>query len=536
MAISSRKVRLDGTAKVVFFFLGALFLIVGLSSVNQFTRGSSLLPLTAWAVSGMERIGITDPAGSTTDAVLYAARGEYESFQIGVQASQGGLTNVNVSVSDLLGSNGQIIPSTNITLYREHYVYVNNPSPDRGGTNKPLGEGWYADGLIPFTAPFNVEAGRNQPIWVDIFVPRNTPADQYSGTYTVTSDQGMVISRINLRVWNFELPLKPSLSSAFLVYGDQTKQAAEEILKHKLNPQFNSNSKPELERELIDQWGLKSVNLGFWSGAQNDNCQMSPPPSVADIQAEAALHQPDLFKYTYSADEIDRCTNLYASMKQWGRVIHEAGASNLVVMAPVPELYDDGSGTGRSAIDIWVVLPNMYEESADRISEVRQKGDQVWSYNALVQDGYSPKWQIDFTPINFRIQPGFISQSLGLTGLLYWRIDLWTTDPWNNINTFFNRNENNRPYPGEGMLVYPGAQVGVEGIVPSMRLKWLREGVEDYEYVEIMKRLGQAGRAIEISRSVGSDWYNWTKDPNVLESVRRQLGEEIEGIYASKVR
>ena len=49
------------------------------------------------------------------------------------------------------------------------------------------------------------------------------------------------------------------------------------------------------------------------------------------------------------------------------------------------------------------------------------KGDSLWSYNTLVQDPYSPKWEIDFDPINFRIQPGFISQSLGPTGMLYWR-------------------------------------------------------------------------------------------------------------------
>ncbi len=40
--------------------------------------------------------------------------------------------------------------------------------------------------------------------------------------------------------------------------------------------------------------------------------------------------------------------------------MHAAGIANLVTMTPTPELLDDGSGTGRSAIDIWVVLPVMY--------------------------------------------------------------------------------------------------------------------------------------------------------------------------------
>lgn len=113
---------------------------------------------------------------------------------------------------------------------------------------------------------------------------------------------------------------------------------------------------------------------------------------------------------------------------------------------------------------------------------------------------------------HFRIQPGFLSQSLGLTGLLYWRVNLWTRDPWNNIHTFFVKNDNNRPYPGDGMLVYPGEQVGVKGVVPSMRLRCLREGVEDYEYIEILKHLGQNDRALKVSKLVGRDWRNWTQD------------------------
>ena len=62
------------------------------------------------------------------------------------------------------------------------------------------------------------------------------------------------------------------------------------------------------------------------------------------------------------------------------------------------------------------------------------------------------------------------------------------------------------------MLVYPGQPVGVKGVVASMRLKWLRDGVEDYDYVQILKDLGKADLALQISRSVGPDWTNWTRD------------------------
>ncbi len=211
--------------------------------------------------------------------------------------------------------------------------------------------------------------------------------------------------------------------------------------------------------------------------------------------------------------------------------MHQAGINNLISMSPTPALYNDGSGTGRSAVDIWVLLPLMYNKSKSEVDHVLKKGDAVWSYNTLVQDPYSPKWLIDFDPINFRIQPGFINQSLNLTGMLYWRIDRWTSDPWNNINNKGTYSSNN--FPGEGMLVYPGKQVGVEGVVASMRLKWVRDGVEDYEYMQMLKNLGKGELAMKIARSVGPDWTNWTRDRAALDSARQQLGQAISDIMSS---
>jgi hypothetical protein len=299
-----------------------------------------------------------------------------------------------------------------------------------------------------------------------------------------------------------------------------------EVLKHKLMP---LRVNPAHQRELIDKWGLNSLILPFWSKTDVNKCPIDLPPSVDEIRKVAANNQSDLFLYARYADEIDKCSNRMELVKQWARNFHKAGISTAIATTPTPALYDDGSGTRRSAVDIWVVLPIMYDTALKQISEVLQKGDKVWFYNALTQDGYSPKWQIDFDPINYRIPHGFINQSLGLTGVLYWAVDFWTKDPWYNVQTYSTYSTNGKNYyPGEGMLVYPGKQVGITGVVPSMRLKWVREGVEDYEYIEILKRLGRKDWALRVSRSVGLDWKNWTRDPDILESARRQLGEEIE--------
>jgi hypothetical protein len=490
----------------------------------------------------MHRVGMTDAASGNSAASLAAARGEYESFQIVVNGGAKGLNNVNVAVSDLRKADGETIPRSSLTLYREKYQQVTSSSPNWKGSNQPMGPGWYADALIPFTdpetgkplsgariaaVPFSVKPGNNQPVWVDVLVPRTAGAGQYSGTYTVTSDQGETTGSISLRVWNFTLPTAPALKSSFLFFQAGSPAAQRELLRNKVQPLATSPS----DQEALKQIGLNAVNVGPFSGADIGRCGMSPAPSAGQFKSMAAAQKPGLMLYNYSADEIGHCANLYPTIKQWANNMHQAGIKNLISMSPTPALYDDGSGTGRSAVDIWVLLPVMYNNSKARVAEVMKKGDDVWSYNTLVQDAYSPKWEIDFSPVDFRIQPGFISQSLNLTGMLYWRVDKWPSNAWDNVNNAGTYSSSN--YPGEGMLVYPGEPVGVKGVVASMRLKWLRDGVEDYDYVQILKKLGKEDLAMQISRSVGPDWTNWTRDAGAIESARKKLGETIDQLMSA---
>ena len=504
----------------------------------------SLMPLTVlaqpkvWVTSSMQRTGPSDAAGSGTLAQLYAGKGEAESFQVVVQAPASGLSNVNFSVSSLSGPAGATIPASAFSLFREQYVYVDKSSVNWNGTNQPLGAGWYPDGLIPFTdpvsgapikgaqieaVPFSLNAARNQPIWVDLLVPRTATPGTYTGTFTVTSDQGNVTGTIAVTVWHFTLPVKSALKSSFLFWTADSLDSERELLRNRISP---IRTDPRNQSTLMPM-GLQTVALPFYSGAAAGYCSMSAPPSLADLRASSAQQDPSLTQFVYSVDEVGNCTSLYPQIKQWGNVIHQAGLSNLATIPPIPALFDDGSGTGRSAIDIWTIMGLSY--NAANVRAALDKGDSVWSYTALVQDGFSPKWQIDFAPVNYRIQPGFISQSLGLSGILYWRTDYWSADPWNQVNNTGQFSSNN--YPGEGMLVYPGYQVGIAGVAPSMRLKWIRDGVDDYDYVALLKAAGQTTLAMNLSTSVASDWSTWTRDPDALASVRMQLGQALDQAY-----
>jgi hypothetical protein len=368
-----------------------------------------------------------------------------------------------------------------------------------------------------------------------VFVPYEASADQYSGQLTIATGEGRAVVPFSLRVWNFALPRQPSLKSSFAFWGNANRPAVEELMRNRIMPQKLSFVVckdvicPELvglERDLAQKFGVSDTDSGMWSGADRRNCTMRPAPSAAEFRKISSAHLPGVYLFNYTADEVEGCSSLFPILKIWAQNMHTAGLRNLVVMVPNPALYHEAPTSKRPAVDIWGVLPRGYDLARNRIQEALSQGSEIWSYNAVVQDPYSPKWEIDFAPINYRIQPGFLSQSLGLTGMLYWRVDRWSSDPWKEVNNSGTFSSNN--YPGEGMLVYPGQQAGISGVVASMRLKQLRDGVQDYEYIEKLKQLGHGDRALEIARSIARDWSHWTQNNDKLIEAREHLGEEID--------
>jgi hypothetical protein len=512
-----------------------------------------------WTMPPLERITPDREASShRANIQMSAAKGEWESAQIAVRASGWDLKNINLSISDLQGAKGKIAKS-NITLDREHFASVkhSNVSACLGGSPDrcSLGDGIYPDGLIPFKHPdtgadlqgnlraahYNLAAGKNAVYWLDVFVPRGTSAGMYQGKVKVTSDRGNVSVPISLKVWNFTLPLQPSLKTAFQIWTVRNKSNELELLKHRLNPTYPLN--PQDESGYAKSHGMNIVGDQGAGDASVmwGTCEVSPlraAPPVAKFREIAARHPAKMPTFIYSADEVEResCPNMTTKvspiLRQWGRNIHQAGLKHLAVMPPDSSLYDDG--TGRSAVDIWVVSARTHRPHQAEVDYVRshRKGE-VWSYSAMALDNYSPKWLIDYPLIDYRVHAGFINASLGMTGLLYWRVDDWQmTDPWDHPN----HQIKNQLYPGDGMLFYPGDRVGLtkDRMIPSMRVKALRDGVEDYEYVQILKQLGKGKLALELSKTAGADWQNWTLDPQVLAATRIKLGNEIERLQKKK--
>jgi Domain of unknown function (DUF4091) len=487
------------------------------------------------AVSSLAQIRLGDPILPPTLTTLHAAKNETESFQLVVRAPQGGLSNVRVSITTFQNETGDTLSAP--TLYREHYVYAHSVKRDYykrdtyTASNVPQVAGWYADALIPFEVdnpnarfqgqPFTVAKFQNQPIWIDVDVPSEAQAGLYQSTYTVSSDQGEVTGTMMLEVWDFTLPKSISLDSSFLVWKENTKEMYVELLKHKLMPDYVES---EFQAELIENWGLRLQRLGFVGGASYQDCTMNPPPSVAELQEAAQEQDQRLSLYIYPADEISDCAKLNDTMKAWSRNAHEAGVKNLVTMFPRAELLDNGAG--QPAVDIWVIYAAqlMNEWDLETIKEVLSRGNEVWSYTALAGEPHAPQWAVNYSAFDFRLLPGLINLRYDMTGLLYWRVDNWSEDPWTTLQAPSDPSN----YPaGEGMLLYPGEAVGINGVAPSIRLKWLRDGAEDYEYGQLLKEQGKQAVLDATVQGAVEDWYHWTKDINVLEKTREEMARAI---------
>jgi len=72
-----------------------------------------------------------------------------------------------------------------------------------------------------------VAAGQNQPYWIDISVPHgatNSPSGIYTGSISITADQGSATIPVTLTVWNFELPVQPSELSLWTLWSPRRRE------------------------------------------------------------------------------------------------------------------------------------------------------------------------------------------------------------------------------------------------------------------------------------------------------------------------
>jgi len=499
--------------------------------------------LEYWTLTALERDTEGSAPSGTKDITLYAALGETESFHVVAQSTSGSIQITDFAVSELKSADG-VIGTEAIELYRQHYVDTPaSPISARLATKSEAG--LLPDGLIALKHPETSEppaadaaiavlpAEATETVrvsfFVDITVPRDAKPGEYEGTYTLTTDAGDFSGKIKFTVWHFELPEQPRLNSSFyLSVTYPTAAPYREILKCRLQPNIAridglDGDMDELLNELKKD-GLYMADLKLFSGATYQISSMKSAPKLEEVTRVKNLYPQDILLYSYFADEIDEHSHLFPKVIEWAEVLREAGVKPLVVMTPCNAMfYEDGS----SVLDYYVVMPQHYMDHKVQVRRAQKAGAEVWSYNCVGYSTYGPTWFTDYPLINFRIQAGFMNAQTDLTGLLYWQMDYYQYgNPWEKAVGFGSLD---RLFVGDGQMVYPGRDVGYPGtIMPSLRLKALRDGVDDYDYYSLLCDAGLGDWAKEQMSASAKDFYLWVPKPEVLENARLTMGQKLD--------
>jgi hypothetical protein len=184
------------------------------------------------------------------------------------------------------------------------------------------------------------------------------------------------------------------------------------------------------------------------------------------------------------------------------------------------------------AVDIWCPLFSLHQQES--AAQRQALGETIWTYTALCQGKPTPWWHIDFPLLNYRV-PAWMAWRCRMRGLLYWGgMSYWAKvdDPWQQAPYYagsgkLQQGQKGIVFQGEGSLVYPARAVGYDGIVPTIRLKALRDAVEDYDYLALLEGQGQAAAADEIVKPLAESFFAWERDPAAYEQVRAKLAALI---------
>jgi hypothetical protein len=132
----------------------------------------------------------------------------------------------------------------------------------------------------------------------------------------------------------------------------------------------------------------------------------------------------------------------------------------------------------------------------------------------------------------------WITARYNMDGILYWACNFWseTPDPWLDAVTFISGFVCSDGYVlnGEGSLFYPGdhlkrytGQPNVNGPVSSIRFELLREGIEDYEYLWMLKDAGDKDFADAQVRNLVIDVSSFSRNREELYITRKAMARRL---------
>jgi len=540
-----------------------------------------------WTVTETRHVLRSDLPSPSLAVDIFGARNEWVSFQI-LLRSDAPLKGVRLEPGELTGPGGASLSLLDARLYRQHQLHLEKGTdrntefrpdwyPDPLIPARPAGE---LAGARFRAMPFDLPAGETHGFFVDLFIPDGVAAGEYRGAYRVMANGASPVKiPVSLTVWNFTLRSTPALVTEFGSPAERLRgyyrqraeaglepepadwAAVEEqcdrlLSEHRLNavpprswlnPQVQADGsfavprdKVDALREFIDRYHVNAIQTPHPDTVVKDPVKESERLRAwlaALDQAAKELDRPHVVFYTYLKDEPNSLED-YRYVQKWGRMIRWAKSVVKVLVveqtwtAPGEWHADSAWGDLYGAVDIWCPLFSLHHPESAAMRQAQ--GEMIWTYTALCQFQPTPWWHVDFPLLNYRA-PAWMAWADGMEGLLYWGgMSYWreTDDPWTRVPIYSEKGAAQRDpgapvFNGEGSLVYPARATGVDGIVPTIRLKALRDSVEDYDYLAVADRLGKTDDAKRIVRSLAPSFFEWDKDPAAYEKARAGLAELI---------
>jgi hypothetical protein len=162
-----------------------------------------------WASSGWKIGQERDlPQAVGTAVVIRAAKNEAEAAQLVVRPANG-LKGLALKAGTLAGPGGATMPTESVEILQVRYVNVVRP------TDKSAVAGWWPDPLPALEGPVDLEAGRNQPFWIRVKVPRDARAGVYEGKVNLTAEGFRANVPLQVEVYDFTLPDRMTCTTAF---------------------------------------------------------------------------------------------------------------------------------------------------------------------------------------------------------------------------------------------------------------------------------------------------------------------------------
>ncbi|HLK68134.1 MAG TPA: glycoside hydrolase domain-containing protein [Bryobacteraceae bacterium] len=548
------------------------------------------LPFVWWTTDDLAKVRPLDPvpAEPVRSAELRAGRNEFEPFQIVLRSQTKDLAGVDIDFSDFRSAEGATISSQNVTVYLESFVDLKRASSVEGA------DGPWPDPLIPRidrysnerrnAFPFTVPRGRNQPLWVEVFIPVTAQPGKYTASARVTVAGVEQFSvPISLIVWRFSLPSTASLKSSFGLSGikalkqhrgrytnDEDLQSivrlyTQAALMHRITTNGGSMQPPK----FIYEGGKMHVDWSAYDAEVGPFLDGTAIPKGDPLYGARATSAEVRTQKTFPSEEQER---LYWS--EWTRHFHNKGWDDRLFLYlwdeptahDFPEILERGKVAARvdpklrslitlpfnaklqDVVQIWAPLVNCLEPNPgfadycqgtpplDIYSHGAPSGTSLWFYQSCASHGCNivggsyftgwPNYMIDIQgPANRVMQ--WVAWKYRLEGELYYSMNEAfgpENDPWTNIL----RSGGN----GDGTLFYPGLPDRIGGRtgipVESIRLKLIREGMEDYEYLVLLAKLEGRESAEQFAGRIVQKPYLWESRPQVFLNVRQQLGDALD--------